>query len=409
MKKKIRILIFAYYSFEDPVFQSAVLPYFMQFPNKENYQFILLTSEQKQFSQSGARKSQIREDLKKHNITWYQLNWHSGRFKLLKKAFDFVVGMVFSIFLILKHKVSIVYSEGFPGAIISHYIAKITRKKHVVHTFEPHADYMIEGGVWTENSWEGKLIQSAEKRIANQCELILTGSEAYRDIILSWGVSGEKIKIVPSCVDADFFTYSAQDRNSIRQQLNIAPEEVVITYLGKFGGMYMEEELFEFFKVCEQHKELTFRFFIFSGDNQDQINQWIDQHQLPREKVFLSFLTREEVPKYLSASDFGFVGVRTFPSKRYCSPIKDGEYWASGLPIIIPAGVSDDYLLVDKHSLGVVIDQLNPESYRSAVEKMKKYVGKRENTSIAQFARTNRDVAHFRAKYDQWFTEISGS
>jgi len=163
------IFIFAYYSYKDPVFQSAVLPYFTDFPEKEKFRFVLLTFEQRQHRLSAQAQKKIKEELKHHRIFWQHAYWHSGRFKPLKKAFDFLWGITLSIYLILRNNADIIYSEGFPGAIIGHYLSLLTGKKHIVHTFEPHADYMIESGIWSADSWEARLIKYHELKNCAEC------------------------------------------------------------------------------------------------------------------------------------------------------------------------------------------------------------------------------------------------
>ena len=87
------ILIFAYYGFKDPVFQSAVLPYFLNFPGKERYRFILLTFEHEKFALTPSEKEQITKELASNNIEWVQNKWRSGRFKPFKKLYDLTTGV----------------------------------------------------------------------------------------------------------------------------------------------------------------------------------------------------------------------------------------------------------------------------------------------------------------------------
>jgi len=76
------------------------------------------------------------------------------------------------------------------------------------------------------------------------------------------GVKAQLIR-VPSCVDTRLFYFSMESRNRIRKELDIKKDEIVITYLGKFGGMYMDEEVFEFHKTCEHYSLLNFKYFNF--------------------------------------------------------------------------------------------------------------------------------------------------
>mgnify|MGYP005817612763 CR=1 FL=1 len=60
------------------------------------------------------------------------------------------------------------------------------------------------------------------------------------------------------------------------------------------------------------------------------------------------------VPKYLSASDFAFATYSSTPSKRYLSPVKVGEYWANGLPVLLTKGVGDDSDIIEREGGGAL-------------------------------------------------------
>lgn len=358
-------LIFAYYAWRDPVFQSAVMTYFRKMPVEAGRQFVLLTFENDRFPISDQEIAAIEQDLSVHHIHWYRLQWRTGRWKPLLKVLDLIEAIWTGRKLIRKYHLRTVYSEGFPGAILSHWLCRFTGTAHVVHTFEPHADYMMEGGTWTSRSWEYQLLKLMERTVAKRAKLLITATEAYKQVINRWGFT-TPVMVAPSLVDTTHFYFREADRERIRGQRQAAPTDVVLVYLGKLGGMYMEEELFQLFRQCEQHPKLTFHYWIFSGDPSERIQAWFDHYQIPTEKFWIKKLAPAEVPSHLSAADVGLVGVRPFPSKRFCSPIKTGEYWACGLPVLIPAGVGDDFEQVQTHGLGAVVanfsDPVNWES-----------------------------------------------
>lgn len=345
------IFVFAYYSFKDPVFQSAVLPY-LKAIQADNLQYVLLTWEQKQFALSKNEITEFEFELAGYNIKWKRTNWHSGSFKLLKKLFDFTFGLLYSLSLIFKFKATKIFSEGFPGAVIGHYLSRLTGKPHIIHTFEPHADYMKDAGVWSDNSWEYKLLKKLEVPIANRCEHIITATSAYKKILIQKGIE-TNIHIIPSCISMENYKFDEIARYRIRSELKIKEDQIVIVYLGKIGGMYMEDELFAFFKHCLKLNSAKFQFFFFTNYPQVLIQQKLKKFNISTQKIHFKYLEKEEVSKYLSAADIGFCGVRPIPNQRFSSPIKNGEYWACGLPTIIPKGVSDDYITVETEGIGI--------------------------------------------------------
>lgn len=355
------VLVFAYYSFLDPVFQSAVLPYFIGFPQKEQYHFVLLTFEQAAFAMPDSQKQKVRAELAAQNITWIDRTWHSGGFKIIKKIYDLCMGTWQAVRLVQQHRACAVYSEGFPGAVIAHYIARVTRKPHIVHTFEPHADYMVECGMWKATSWEAVALKRFTWVVARGAYALLTATQAMVD---TWKAQTKaRFYRVPSCVDLEHFRFCADARIRIRQQYQVEPNEIVVVYLGKLGHMYVAEELFVLFRTFQnlEHAGLTFRFMVLTQKEASQLQALLKASGIDPNRFIVAALERADVPAYLSAADIAFCGIRPIPSRRFSSPIKNGEYWACGLPVIIPRGISDDYLLAEHHGIGWDLPSLKDE------------------------------------------------
>ncbi len=389
MSKRTPIFIFAYYSYNDPIFQSAVLPYFNNFDG--NYQFIILTFEQRQYSLSQSEFNKVKIDLLKKNIILYRTKWNSGKFKVLKKAFDFLKGIIYSQVLILKHQVKLIYSEGFPGAIIAHYLAKLNRLTHIIHTFEPHAEYMLEAGVWSQNSWEYKFQKKMELTVANRASTLFTATTAYGQILKKSGVKSNIVQI-PSCVDTSTFYFSVKERKITRAQLNYTTNDIVICYLGKFGGMYMDSELFKFYSLCLE-KDHRFKLLVISVEEDEKIFRLAKQENIEPSQFQLVKLPRTKIPAYLSASDWGFIAVKPLPSKRFCSPIKTGEYWATGLPIIIPHGIADDFEITKANNLGISFTCINKELVNQVLLNSSHQYNR---NSISNFCFNNRDISVYK-------------
>lgn len=358
-----RIFVFAYYSFKDPVFQSATLSY-LERANKtgNNFEFKLLTFEHPKFTYRINEIDAIENELKSLNIQWHRSQWRTGGFfKPILKIIDLLIGIRKGYRIVKSHQCDLIYSEGVVGASIAHFISILSQKPHVVHSFEPHADSMLEGGVWSKRSWEYLFLKKFEKIVGRRAWVLITGTQAYKDKIKEWREK-ENIYVIPSCVDENHFRFHQDSRDDLRGRNGISCSTIVLVYLGKFGGMYMEDELFQFFKNCEEESSMDFHYWIFSGDDNSWITRKFDDFGIPLHKRLVKKLDKNEVPNYLSAADIGIVAVRPFPSKRYCSPIKTGEYWSCGLPVIVPEGVGDDYQIVkDNPSLGICTESI--ESY----------------------------------------------
>jgi hypothetical protein len=77
------------------------------------------------------------------------------------------------------------------------------------------------------------------------------------------------------------------------------------------------------------------------------------------------------VKDYLSAADFAFATIKSTPIRLYCCPVKNGEYWASGLPILLEDGIGDDSDIIKSEGGGII---LNKARAIDSFKKMKDYL-----------------------------------
>ena len=80
------------------------------------------------------------------------------------------------------------------------------------------------------------------------------------------------------------------------------------------------------------------------------------------------------MPRYLSLGDFAINPVKPVPTKRYCTSIKDGEYWAMGLPVVISPRISDDSEIIEKENTGIVVDFSDSDALLRSIEKLEKLI-----------------------------------
>ena len=403
------VLVFAYYSIKDPVFQSAVLQYFKKYSPDFTTKFILLTFEHKGFVMSPSEVVEIEKELAHYNLIWHRLTWHSGSLKSLKKAYDLVISLWTIRTLINKYHIKTIYSEGFPGAIIGHLACTIFKLSHIIHSFEPHADYMLEAGEWSRFSWEYRILKYYERKIAFHATWILTATTEMKQRLVNWGVDTTRICQVPSCIDTDLFQYNMQHRVKIRKKYGFKTEDRVVVYLGKFGGMYWSDEFYEMVGIFTRYSGCSFKFLVVTSENHQKISSELHQRGVDQSRYSIIKSDYSQVHEYLSAADMGLVAVRQKPSKRFCSPIKTGEYLSCGLPVIIPKGISDDYEVLVKLGLAVLLEDTSMQNLRNAPIAVEKYLYATTHFEIVEVAREyaikNRSLHKYRDVYRRIFTK----
>ncbi|HYM93835.1 MAG TPA: hypothetical protein VET23_06835, partial [Chitinophagaceae bacterium] len=110
---------------------------------------------------------------------------------------------------------------------------------------------------------------------------------------------------------------------------------------------------------------------IFLSDlKENDLQNFCNSHQLNRKNFTLLNVQHELMPDYLSVADFAISPYKPTPSKKYCTPIKNGEYWAVGLPVIITKGISVDSDLIEENDIGYVLKSLTKEEYMNSIKKI---------------------------------------
>ena len=229
-----------------------------------------------------------------------------------------------------------------------------------VESFEPHADYMVEDGVWRQKGIRYNILRKAEKEQMRLAVNLSTVTDSYaRYLTENEGLSPDKLHTVPCCVEFEQFRYNQSDRQQVRQRLGFSENHIVSIYTGKLGGIYLDDEAIEIILAARAYfGSERFRLIILSPD----IESWqkrLERAGVSSEECYIGFVKQGEVVHYLSAADFAFSLHRPTPSKMGISPIKNGEYIANGLPVVIPKGIGDDSEIIEEMGFGVALSDLN--------------------------------------------------
>jgi glycosyltransferase involved in cell wall biosynthesis len=91
---------------------------------------------------------------------------------------------------------------------------------------------------------------------------------------------------------------------------------------------------------------------------------------LPQEAWSLESVAHEKVPEELSRQNAGLHFLTPGISQHAGSPTKVGEYWASGLPVVITPGVGDTEEIIRREGVGVVVSEFSSEAYDHALDEL---------------------------------------
>jgi len=368
--KQGNILFFTSWGYREGLIQSYTLPNLKIIQSIRKNGLLFLATEEKQMDDiSPAYIENINQELAQYAIVWKPRRYvPAGGKKMLFMLREVLYWYFFSI----RNNIQIFHSLCTPAGIYSYLQAKLRGRKLVIDSFEPHTMYMTESGVWSKTSVAYKFLYFFERRMVKRADHVVANTLGMREYAKNvFGAKNtDRFLIKPACVDLDFFKYNEADRLSIRTSLNLDENAIVGIYAGKFGGTYLSQETFDFFREAYDYWKDRFFLILLSGQSGEEIEQLCAASGFPTERLWHKSVDHFEVVRYLSAADFAFTPVRPTPSKKYCTPVKDGEYWAVGLPVVITKDISDDSDIIKREKAGSVIESLDRAGYQSAIYEM---------------------------------------
>lgn len=304
--------------------------------------------------------------------------------------------------LIGQYQIDKLLARGAPAGALGYLVWRKTKTPFYVESYEPHAQYMFESGVWKR--WDPRYI--LERRWERKQDLNASGlmpvAHNYEAELIAQGVPANRIHTMPCAVLVEEFKFDEAKRANKRAELGIPDEAIVGIYVGKFGGLYYDAESFELFKKTYEHFP-NFHLIICSPHPKEWLEQQLKEHNFPLAKAHCVFVPHPEIPAYLSAADFAYALYRPAPSKRLLSPIKVGEYWANGLSVLITEHIGDDSGIIENEYAGAVL----PRDFKDIAPvfaKLKKVLQEAAHRSrIAQLAKRYRSFDRTREVYQKLF------
>jgi glycosyltransferase involved in cell wall biosynthesis len=356
----MNLLFLSYWSIQEGLTKSTVIPNVQILAGFDQVDRIMLVTLE--------RGKNPGQSVIHPKITHYPIRAGSLAVPLLDKIIDF-----YRIPRILSHlagqfKIQKMIARGSPAGALAYLTWKRNGISFYVESFEPHADYMLESLVWKKWGLRYLFQKVWELKIKNQSAGLITVSQNYKTQLIKEGFVNIPVQVAPCGVNTDKFRYHPKDRISIRNQYHISSRTVTGIYVGKFGDIYYDLEAFELFKITFDFFKGEFFLIILTPDSYQKTKNKLKDAGFPLQNLIIQKVEHAKVPQYLSAADFGYATIRKSPSKIFCSPVKTGEYWANGLPVLLTEGVGDECNYLESFRGGALLNINDPIP---ALEKMK--------------------------------------
>lgn len=367
MDKRHNILVTTYWSYKDALIQTYTLPYLRQIAAclPSGSTIYLVTLEQPHLKLSAEEYKAAEQELIKFNIKLLDFNYTKFGLMTTIRMTLYISKLVM---LMYSKRIKTIHSFCTAGGAIGYLVSLMSGSNLIIDSYEPHAEASVENGEWKPENKAYKILSFLEYKMTHRAQYFIAcakGMKQYAEKTYNKKIDNNQFFVKPACVDFNKFKIMEAD-TKLLVELELT-DKIVCVYAGKFGGIYLETEIFDWFKVAYDYWGDKFRVLLLTNQSTESLHDMANQAGLNTKILVNRFVAHSEVSKYMSLGTFGITPVKSIPTKKYCTPIKDGEYWAMGLPVVITPNISDDSDIISNFKAGVVWDYRKKEDYLKSV------------------------------------------
>lgn len=358
------IVIFLYNRLFDPLIQGNFWLYIKDYLDDPaaHVRFHVVTYEDPRQPLTDDQKALV-EKWRGQGLEWTALTWHPGM-SLWQKLKDVAAGCVVVGRLRQKgfrHMAAL----GSVAGSFAYICATALRMRLFLYQYEPHSEVSVASGAWDEGSLQYRLARFFEQRSAYYAHVIASGTRFMGERLKDeWRVRAEFFRI-PTVVNEEKFEFDPIVASQMRSQLGLEPDQPVLFYTGKFGGLYYSHEIaraFALLRECEPRLHML----IVTPNDGDYVHGLFDQAGVDRASYSVCHSRYDEIERFYFVGDLGLITIPPGPGQQFRSSIKVGEYLCAGMPFLTPAGVSEDYVHATEQDVGVVVKDYSEAAIRGA-------------------------------------------
>jgi len=383
---KYRILYIGYWNLDDPLTHSTIFPNLKILKEIESVESIHFVNTQRESPNSSSKGF-----LESIGINYKPLFSKNISINLLNKVVDFLYFPKLISEYCSEKSINLIIARGAPAGALAVKAIKNDHIPFIVESYEPHAEYMRYSGTWKVFDPRYLYQKKWEQQIEKTAKHILTVSNNYKKSLEEKGVQADKIEVVPCAVNLNDFYPKPNLKFKYREESNLPLDSVIGVYAGKFGNLYHDEDAFKLFKLTYETID-DFHLLLLTNESDDFINKRLEQFNIPRDNVSKKFVKHSEMPKYLNMCDFAFATIKNIGVSKFQSPVKIGEYWACGLPIMLSKGIGDESDFIEKEQGGVIIENYSTKELSRALLKLESILKEQKSSShYAKISEKHRD------------------
>lgn len=372
MKTDGWVYFLSYDGLTDPLGQSQILPY-MEGLAKRGFKLMIFSCEKK--NRFGLFGSEIQTRLKKAGIEW-EFIYYTKKPPILSTLYD-LFRLKGRINRKLKsHPPQIIHGRSVLPSLIGFRISVKTGARFLFDMRGFWADEKADAGYWNLKNPIYRRVYSffrkKELLFFKESHALVSLTEMGVKRIAKECPSHAEATVIPCSLDVSGFKKDfSEEREKLRLEWGFNSGNKILVYAGSLGGRYRLSEMFLFFSKWHA-KEPEARFVFLSNSPEKLIRETASALNVSSDLYRIRTVVFSEMPRNLSACDFGIFFYHPGNSGEGVSPTKFGEYLAAGLPVIANPDLGDVEDIVKRTGCGILVNPDSLESMNDAVAKMER-------------------------------------
>lgn len=403
----VRVLYISYDGILEPLGDSQVVSYLERLAAEHG--ITILSFEKPQDLADHSRVALMTRRLEAKKINWIRLRYHK-RPRVLSTVYDVWRGMMRARKAARKSDFQIVHARSYVSALIGLAAGRASGALFLFDMRGFWVDEKVEAGHWKAKSrlyrigkwWERRFFASADAIVS----LTEEGVRAFPQI----GVRprpNTRVEVIPTCVDLKRFAPGPKDPELL-SSLGLA-DATVIGCVGTMGNWYMRTEMLQYLAHLTRSLERV-KILIVTRDDHAELGRDAEAAGIPPDRLAITKAPFTDMPRHMRLFEAGVFFIKPTLSKRGSAATKLAEFLATGIPLVINAGVGDSGAIVTEGNVGVVLETLDAESFDRSLPLLEAALADPAMADRCRALAAERfDVDRAAERYGQLYREMVGT